>query len=180
MTEILNIIEKYYDPASDLYKILYSHSRFVADKALEIAATHPEMNLDTLFIEEASLLHDIGIYKTSAPKIGCNGFFDYICHGYLGAEILKKEGLDKHALVCERHTGSGITKNSIITNNLPLPVRDMLPSSLEEKLICLADKFYSKSKPEKIKSVDQIRKSLSKYGEDSVERFNELTKLFLG
>ncbi|MDL2222928.1 HDIG domain-containing protein [Bacteroidales bacterium OttesenSCG-928-M11] len=180
MTDILNIIEKYYDPATDLYKILYNHSRSVADKALEIAQTHPEMEMDLQFIEEASLLHDIGIYKTSAPKIGCNGFFDYICHGYLGCELLKKEGLEKHALVSERHTGSGITKSSIISNNLPLPIRDMLPISMEEKLICLADKFYSKSKPDKVKSVDQIRKSLLKYGEDSVERLNELIKLFLG
>jgi uncharacterized protein len=56
---------------------------------------HPEMNLDERFIQEAALLHDIGIFLTNAPKIHCFGDYPYICHGYLGAEILRKEGLDK-------------------------------------------------------------------------------------
>jgi uncharacterized domain HDIG len=176
----LDIIRKYYDKGTELYHILYTHSRQVADKALEIAEAHPEMNLDRNFVEEAAMLHDIGIFCTYTPKIGCYGTYDYICHGYLGAELMKKEGLPFHALVCERHTGSGITRQSIIDNNLPLPTRDMLPLSLEEKLICFTDKFYSKSNFDKEKSVDQIRKSLAKYGDDSVTRFDELLKLFLG
>lgn len=175
-----DIIRKYYNKDTELYNLLYTHSRQVADKALEIAGMHPEMNLDKVFVEEAAMLHDIGIFCTNAPKIDCYGVYDYICHGYLGAELLRKEDMPAHALVCERHTGSGITKQDIIDNHLPLPARDMLPISSEEKLICFADKFYTKTHPDKIKTIDEIRKSMAKYGEDSVERFDKLVKLFLG
>jgi uncharacterized protein len=174
------IIQKYYKEGSELYNILFAHSLAVADKALEIVNMHPELNFDKTFLYEAAMLHDIGIFRTNAPQIHCRGELRYICHGYLGAEIMRKEGFEKHALVCERHTGSGLTKETIIQNQLPIPLRDMLPVSLEEKLICFADKFYSKSNLDRVKTVEQIRKSLSKYGDESVERFNEMLKLFLG
>ena len=55
----------------------------------------------------------------------------------------------------------------------------MLPESLEEQLICFTDKFFSKTHPEKEKSIDKIIKNLSKHGEDSVKRFKNWCKLFL-
>ncbi|MDR2085686.1 MAG: HDIG domain-containing protein [Dysgonamonadaceae bacterium] len=174
------IIKKYYKEGSELYNILFTHSLAVADRALEIANMHPELNFNKAFLYEAAMVHDIGIFLTDAPQIHCFGKFRYICHGYLGAEIMRKEGFEKHAPVCERHTGSGLTKEDIIQNQLPLPHRDMLPVSPEEKLICFADKFYSKSHLERVKTVEQVRKSLSKYGDESVERFNEMLKFFLG
>jgi uncharacterized protein len=174
------IIKKYYSEGSELYNILLVHSLAVADKALEIISMHPELNLDKTFVYEAAMIHDIGIFLTDAPEIHCFGKFRYICHGYLGAEIMRKEGFEKHARVCERHTGSGLTREAIIQNQIPVPQRDMVPVSPEEKLICFSDKFYSKSKIDKVKTVKQIRKSLSKYGDDSVNRFDEMLKLFLG
>ncbi|GHT88158.1 phosphohydrolase [Bacteroidia bacterium] len=174
------IIKKYYKEKSELYAILLAHSFAVADKALEIVRMHPEWDMDKIFVYEAALLHDIGIFQTDAPKIQCFGKYPYICHGYLGAGILRKEGFDKHALVCERHTGAGLTKENIRKNQLPLPHRDMLPETLEEKLVCFADKFYSKSKPDKVKTVDQVQKSIAKYGADSLLRWEEMVKLFLG
>ncbi|MCC8153585.1 MAG: HDIG domain-containing protein [Tannerellaceae bacterium] len=177
----LDIYSKYYSPGSDAYKILYSHSRSVADKALTLARMHPEMQLDTQFLEEAALLHDIGIFLCNAPGIDCHGSADYICHGYLGADLLRKENtMEKHALVCERHTGAGITLQEIVEQQLPLPHREMVPVSLEEKLICFADKFFSKTHLEKEKSIDKIKRSLSKYGNDTIFRFEEMCKLFLG
>ncbi len=176
----LEIYSKYYPPASDAYRILYTHSRSVADKALRIARVNPRLDLDLQFIEEAALLHDIGIWQCYAPSIDCHGEADYICHGTLGAELLRKEGLEKHALVCERHTGSGITIQEIKERKLPLPLREMLPVSMEEKLICFADKFYSKTHLDKERSPEKIRKSLAKHGNDSVLRFEQMYKLFLG
>jgi uncharacterized protein len=175
-----DIIKKYYKEESELYTLLLAHSFAVADKALEIVRMHPEWDIDKAFVYEASLWHDIGIYLTDAPKILCFGKYPYICHGYLGAGILRKEGFDKHALVCERHTGAGLTKENIVKNQLPLPHRDMAPETLEEKLVCFADKFYSKSKPDKVKTVEQVQKSIAKYGADSLYRWEEMVKLFLG
>ncbi|MCU4137816.1 MAG: HD superfamily phosphodieaserase [Thermodesulfobacteria bacterium] len=174
----LKIIKKYYPENSKLFKVLIKHSEAVAQKALKIAKKFPEV--DKNFIYEAAMLHDIGIIFTYIPKLNPDGKYPYIAHGYLGREILEKEGLPKHALVCERHMGVGITKEEIIKKNLPLPPRDMIPITLEEKIIAFADKFYSKHPDEiiKEKSVEQIIKDLKKYGEDKVKIFEEWLKLF--
>jgi uncharacterized protein len=116
---------------------------------------------------------------TNAPNIFCFGEHPYICHGFLGCRLLEKEGYPKHAWVCERHTGTGLSKEEIIRNNLPLPHEDLRPISMEEQLICFADKFYSKSGSGKEKSVGKIRKGLAKYGESSVNQFDIWCKLFL-
>lgn len=174
----LKIIKKYYPENSKLFKVLIKHSEAVAQKALKIAKKFPEV--DKNFIYEAAMLHDIGVIFTYIPKLNPDGKYPYIAHGYLGREILEKEGLPKHALVCERHMGVGITKEEIIKKNLPLPQRDMIPVTLEEKIIAFADKFYSKH-PDGIikeKSVEQIIKDLKKYGEDKVKIFEEWLKLF--
>ncbi len=175
-----DIIKKYYQEGSELYDILLTHSFSVADKALFISQAHPELNLDQGFIYEASMLHDIGIYRTDAPDIQCFGEYPYICHGYLGSDLLKAEGLPFHALVCERHTGTGLKLEEIEKNNLPLPHRDMIPVSMEEQLICFADKFFSKTKPGKEKSIEKIRKGLSRYGDESVRQFDDWCNFFLG
>ena len=156
-----------------------THSRSVADKALWIADKHPELNLDKAFLEEAAMLHDIGIFLTDAPGIFCFGDKPYICHGYLGADLLREEGFPRHALVCERHTGAGISVESIIKQDLPIPHREMLPVSMEEQVICFADKFFSKTRLEKEKSVEGALKSISKYGEDGIKRFNTWCERFL-
>ena len=92
---------------------------------------------------------------------------------------MRKEGFPRHALVCERHTGAGISLQQIVQQQLPVPHRDMIPVSMEEQVICFADKFYSKSRLEKEKSVEGAFKSISKYGEEGVLRFKEWCELFL-
>lgn len=175
----LALIDKYYPVENELKHILLTHSRSVADKALEMAGKHPELNLDLQFVEEAALLHDIGIFKTDAPDICCFGTYPYICHGYLGADLMRQEGFLRHALVCERHTGAGITLKSMEEQKLPLPHREMVPVSLEEQLVCFADKFYSKTHLDREKTVEKARKSIAKYGEDGVARFDGWCRIFL-
>jgi uncharacterized protein len=126
------------------------------------------------------MLHDIGIFLCDSPEIDCHGTADYICHGYLGAELMRKEGFPRHALVCERHTGTGLSLEMIERQNLPVPHRDMQPQSLEEQLICFTDKFFSKSKLNREKPVEKIQQSLARYGEECMLRFNDWCNLFLG
>ena len=176
----LAIINKYYSEENELKHILLTHSRSVADKALQIAVKHPELHLDTGFLEEAALLHDIGIFMTDASGIQCFGTHPYICHGYLGSELLMKEGYPRHALVCERHTGAGMSLQSIIEQDLPIPHRDMVPVSMEEQVICFADKFFSKTHLDREKSVEKALKSISRYGEgNGVIRFKHWCECFL-
>lgn len=175
----LALIDKYYPEENELKHILLIHSRSVADKALALARLHPELKLDLQFIEEAALLHDIGIFLTDADGIHCYGSHPYICHGYLGADLVRKEGYPRHALVCERHTGAGLSLKAIEERNLPIPHREMVPVSLEEQLICFADKFYSKTKLDKEKSLEKARKSIERHGEEGLERFDNWCRLFL-
>lgn len=147
----IELIDAYYPEDNERKHILLVHSRLVAEKALRIADGHPELNLDKDFLYEAGMLHDIGIFLTNAPGIFCFGDQPYICHGYLGADLMRREGYPRHALVCERHTGAGLSLDDIIAQNLPVPHRDMLPVSMEEQVICFADKFYSKTHLEREK-----------------------------
>ncbi len=132
----LTLIDKYYPVDNELKHILLVHSQSVADKAVALARKHSELDIDIDFVYEAAMLHDIGIFETDAEGIQCFGTHPYICHGYLGAELVRKEGFPRHALVCERHTGAGLSLKEIEEQNLPIPHRDMLPISLEEQLIC--------------------------------------------
>ena len=172
------LIDKYYPEDNELRHILINHSQSVARKALQIVSSRPELHLDAQFVEEAAMLHDLGIFRTDAPGIQCFGSEPYICHGRLGAEILRKEGYERHARVCERHTGAGITCKEIIAQGLPLPHQDFLPETMEEKVICYADKFFSKTHLDREKSIEKAEKSLAKFGEDGVMRFREWERMF--
>ena len=126
------------------------------------------------------MLHDIGMFMTHAPGIDCQGKYPYICHGYLGRGLLEKEGLPRHALVCERHTGVGITREDIRRQQLPLPDRDMVPESLEEQIICFADKFFSKN-PERLTkelSLEAIRENMARFGREKAAQIDRWADFF--
>ena len=72
------------------------------------------------------------------------------------------------------------TKQQIEERQLPLPHQDFLPETIEEKLICYADKFFSKSHPERMKTMEQAEKSIAKFGDDGVVRFQQWAELFGG
>ena len=175
----IELIPTYYPVDNELKNILLTHSESVAQKSIEIADRHPELKLDTRFLYEAAMLHDIGIFLTDAKGIYCLGTHPYICHGYLGADLVRRAGFPRHARVCERHTGAGISLKQIVEQNLPIPHREMIPESLEEQLICFADKFYSKTHLDREKSPEAARKSIAKYGEEGLERFDRWCELFL-
>ena len=175
----LQLIDKYYVENNRLKRILLTHSQQVTDKALWMVDRHPELAMDRQFVYEAAMIHDIGIFLTDAIDIDCHGPNPYICHGYLGAELMRAEGLPRHALVCERHTGAGITLAEIERRKLPIPRREMVPISLEEQLICFADKFYSKTRLDREKTIDKARKSVAKHGDEGLVRFDRWCAMFL-
>ena len=156
------IIDKYYPADNELRRVLLHHSRQVADRCLQIAHKHQELPVDQHFLEEAAMLHDIGIYQCDAPSIHCHGTEPYIRHGQIGGDLLRQEGFPRHARVAERHTGTG------------LPGWE--PETLEEQIICYADKFYSKSSPDHVRSVQETAQSLEKFGHAGVVKFLEWAK----
>jgi uncharacterized protein len=176
----IEIINEFYSPGTKANDILVRHSEAVAEKALCIAERISDVKIDTQFIEEAAMLHDIGIFYTNSPSIGCNGKYLYVCHGYLGRKLMEDMGYQRHALVCERHVGAGLSVGDIIQFNLPLPERNMVPVTLEEQIICYADKFFSKNTNKKSKAmeVEVVVKKIESYGFEQAKRFNGWVDLF--
>ncbi len=178
--DVQDVIDKYYKEGTKAHFFFYTHVVKVTELALLIADLNPHLSIDRDLLVRGAMLHDIGIIKTDAPEIGCKGKYPYICHTYLGRKMLRKAGMEEVGPFCERHIGVGLSKKDIKENNFPLPKRDMLPVTIEEKLVCYADKFYSKSDSHLLvaKSIDKVNRKISKYGLDKITRFRELIVMF--
>ena len=205
--DYLALIHRYYPEDNALRRMLLHHSRQVCARALQIVERHPELGANRNLVEAGAMLHDIGIFLTDAPGIHCHGTAHYILHGSLGAQLLrneakqlKEEKLQEEQLkeeqpqaiqlqeelhfyealarICERHTGTGLTRQTIIERGLPDPQQDLLPETIEEQIICYADKFYSKSHLERERTIPQTLHSLEKFGDEGVEKFRHWTELF--
>lgn len=190
--DYLVLLHRYYPEDNALRRMLLHHSRQVCARALQIVERHPELGANRNLVEAGAMLHDIGIFLTDAPGIHCHGTAHYILHGSLGAQLLRNEAKqlkeDKQqeelhfyealARICERHTGTGLTRQTIIERGLPDPQQDLLPETIEEQIICYADKFYSKSHLERERTIPQTLQSLEKFGDEGVEKFRHWTELF--
>jgi uncharacterized protein len=175
------VLRRYYRPGTRLFEILHRHAEQVADKACRLAQDHPELAVDLGFLREAAILHDIGIFQTNTPQLDCHGTHPYVCHGVLGRTLLEALGLPRHALVCERHVGAGLSLEEIRTRGLPLPLRDMRPVSIEEQLIGYADKFFSKANGAgTAKPPEVILRILRRYGQRQAANFAEWAWRFEG
>jgi uncharacterized protein len=169
-------LHKKYAPSKDALESVWKHCQIVRRIALQVADNwHPT---NTELVSIGALLHDIGVYR-----LYHSGVIDeknYITHGLLGYELLKEEGYDE--VICRfalLHTGVGVTKEDIENNKLPLPPRDYVPETDEEKIVAFADKFHSKSEPPTFNSVAWYTEHLSKkFGQHKVELFNEMLDEF--
>lgn len=190
MYDFRQTIDRHYPAGSPLRDIYLLHCRSVSDLALETAA-RLRLPLDPAEIEAAAMLHDIGICLTDAPGIHCHGSAPYLTHGILGADLLRAEGAPEQlARVAERHTGAGLSPADVTALNAMLaakgaapqqlipPGRICMPESMLEKLVCYADKFYSKSGDMKRKPLERVLASMEKFGPESLARFQELHALF--
>lgn len=107
------------------------HSLKVALKARKIANQIKKADVNKKLVEIGGLLHDIGRSKTHGFK-----------HALIGGKILRERGFSyKLSRICETHILGGLDKED--AKEVGLPERDYLPESLEEKIVCLADKMTS-------------------------------------
>ena len=183
--DALEILRHFYPEETPLRTLLLKHSAQVRDKALDILRRSPAPAVcDEAEVVMAALLHDIGVGRCHAPSILCEGSADYMAHGLIGGQMLREYGvahhidLERYARVCERHTGTGLTAEDIRTQNLPLPERDFLPETPLERLICLADKFYSKSGAMQEKPFARVRQELARFGEATLRRLDDMAAQF--
>ncbi len=168
-----------------LRDILLQHSRSVAEKAVAVVDKHPELGADRDFVYAAAMIHDIGIVRTDADGIHCYGTEPYLKHGVLGAAMLHEhdfglteEETEALARICARHTGTGLTAKAIRNNNLPLPEEDLVPETIEEQIVCYADKFFSKTKLYQEKPYEKALKSVAKFGDECAEKLAKWHQMF--
>ncbi len=133
-SEAIEILRKH-APSEEVFSKVLAHSLRVRDIVANLVKGCK--NIDIEFLKTASILHDIGRFRYPPGNI------DSIKHGIYGAEILRKYGLLKHARVCETHIGVGILKEDIISQGLPLPLKDFIPQTPEEILISYVDNLDS-------------------------------------
>ncbi len=130
------------------------HSIKVAEKALEIANMIKKKKVDKSLVEVGALLHDIGRAKT-------HGFN----HALIGGKILKERGLPNQLVrICETHILGGLDKED--AKFIGLPEKEYLPITLEEKIICVADKLTVGTKEVTIEQ--RFNKWFSKYGKTTL------------
>jgi uncharacterized protein len=130
------------------------HSLKVADKALEIAYKIKKSKVDLDLVEIGALLHDIGRSKTHGFK-----------HAIIGGEILRERGYSSDlSRICETHILGGLDKED--SRYLNLPEKDYIPDSIEEKIICLADKLTAGTKDVTVEQ--RFQKWFNKYGKTKI------------
>jgi len=115
---------------------IVSHCKTVASVAMVIADEFKRQHkpVDTEVVLAGALLHDIGRTKIQTVR-----------HGFQGSEILREEGVDAKVVeAVRRHVGAGISAEEART--LGLPDFDYIPNTLEERIVCFADKMVDGDK----------------------------------
>jgi uncharacterized protein len=113
-----------------------SHCLAVTALALQISTKIQARGyqIDLGLVEAGAILHDIGRSKTHG-----------IQHSLVGAQIAKELGLPENVVnIIKRHVGAGITDQE--AQRLGWPKDVYVPQTLEEKIVCYADKRVDNDK----------------------------------
>jgi len=124
-SEALNYLAK-----SGCSRSVIEHCKIVSKFAVKVGRAFEKkgVKVDLQLIEVGALIHDIGRSKTHT-----------VDHALVGAQIARSFGLPNSIVkIIERHAGGGIPKEE--AKLLGWPMRDYLPETLEEKIVCYADK----------------------------------------
>jgi uncharacterized protein len=118
-----------------LQRHIISHVLAVSRKAIKIASKIQSVPIDLKLVRIGAILHDIGRTQTH----------DFL-HGVAGGKIIREQlhWSERLARIAETHILGGLTKEEAI--ELGLPPNDYMPVTLEEKIVCLADKYINGSK----------------------------------
>ena len=127
------------------------HVEAVSDLATEIAkaAVKRGYPVNVRLVEVGALLHDIGRSKTHT-----------VHHAIIGAEIAENLKLPEPVIsIIKKHVGGGITAHD--AKKLGWPKDVYVPQTLEEKIVCYADKLIEGSHRVPIeRTIDKLSQDL--------------------
>ncbi|GAA4637751.1 HD domain-containing protein [Actinoallomurus vinaceus] len=175
--EEIRALHERYAPTPAAFDLVHTHCEIVCGIA-ERLLTDGGLDVDADLVRVGALLHDIGVYRLydGDGRIDEAG---YIRHGILGYELLKDEGFpDVLCRFCSCHTGVGITRDDVRSQELPLPVADYVAVTLEEELVMYADKFHSKTDPPTFVTAGSYAARVRRFGADKVARFRSMCETF--
>jgi uncharacterized protein len=100
-------------------------------------------------VEIGALLHDIGRSKTHS-----------VHHAIVGAELAESLGLPQQVIyIIKRHVGGGISARE--AKKLQWPRDVYIPQTIEEKIVCYADKLVEGSNRISIeKTIEKLQQDL--------------------
>lgn len=153
-TEAINLLKSYGCDKLTWYKDIsvLKHSKIISKQCLKVAQrimdSGYEVNLD--LVQAGALLHDLAMPLIDKEIVRCQ-------HGFMGGKILRKLGYPEVAKITERHYGSGLSKEEIIQNNLPLPRKDFVPKTVEEKIVNFVDRLSNPTALQKKKLVEEVK-----------------------
>ena len=129
--EAMAILAKY---NAGTYIVRHCQAVAMAAQIMANEAERRGLAVDMKAVIAGALLHDLGRTRTQTVR-----------HGVEGAEILEKEGVDTKVVeIVRRHVGAGISPEE--ARKLGLPDYDYIPRTLEERIVCLADKMVDADK----------------------------------
>ena len=120
--------------------------------------------VDLRLVESGALLHDLGRGQTHGIE-----------HGAVGGQMARQLDMPMElAHIIERHVGAGLSQEEARRNKLPRG--SYIPETLEEKIVCYADKLIEGAHEVGIDStIDNFAKEL---GSDhpAIKRLQDLHK----
>ena len=176
--EEIRALHEEHAPTTEAFASVHRHCEIVWSVAEQLLASPHLAHLDAELVRAGCLLHDIGVYRLYDAD-GRLDHENYIRHGLLGQELL--EGVGLPAVLCRfcaHHTGVGVTREDVVRQDLPVPPADYLAETPEERLVMYADKFHSKSRPDRFLSPDAFAARVRRFGEEKVAAFQALRDEF--
>lgn len=164
-------------PTADALDLVYTHCEIVGALTEQLHA-RAGSGTDIELARAGALLHDIGVYRLYDGD-GKLDYPNYIRHGVLGHELLSGEGFSQDfCRFASCHTGVGLTKEDVVSQDLPIPPGDYVAETGEETLVMYADKFHSKSTPPVFLTGDAYAARVRWFGEDKADAFGRMRGQF--
>jgi len=150
-----------------LFDMVWTHSNIVSDIAYQLYEHLPKSvrkQVNSELLINGALIHDIGVYLVQFEDFQEDPSLPrYIEHGFVGAKKIRDEGLGGElARFAEAHTGVGLMSSDIQELGIEVPQKDYIPITVEEELVCYADKFHSKYP--RFVTYEEAYEGISKFG----------------